>query len=250
MRYMKWIVVWCVLLTLILTACGDEDESPDKMPEARSLLSEAAGKVQNAQYFKLEIRVSGYPVPISAGGLQLPAEMMTFQNAQGAYAAPDKLSASAQFNVNDAGLGANIVAVGEEQYIQIDLLGSNWFKQAIIPGFSPAQLMAPESGIAAALKSITNVKMIGKEDLDGLDVYHLTGKIQASNVNSLTFGLIPTQNGLLDIDVYISVEDHEIEMFTLHEPLPDGVEDQAPTTWTISIFDYNEPVDIQAPVVS
>ncbi len=90
--------------------------------------------------------------------------------------------------------------------------------------------------------------MVGKEDKDGVDEYHLKGNIQASDVNALTFGLIGTQSGLIGVEVYISSEERQIDEIVLREPLPEGVQDQEPTTWTIALYDYDKPVDIQAPV--
>jgi hypothetical protein len=244
MRYLRGLVIVSLLFTALLTACGDNN-SDEKLPEARPLLEEAAGKVQGAQSFKIQITVTGYPVPLT--------DFLTFQGAEGAYVAPDKLQAKAEVNLEDVGTIVDIIVIGQVPYINHqNLTGGAWLKDdqyTLIPaGFSPQALMSSDTGIAHALKSIKDLKMVGKEDKDGLYEYHLKGTIQPSDVNALTFGLIGTQSGLITVEVYISADERQIDEIVLREPLPEGVQNQEPTTWTIGLYDYDKPVDIQAPV--
>ncbi|MBN1201486.1 MAG: LppX_LprAFG lipoprotein [Anaerolineae bacterium] len=241
------LILLVVLAALVVTGCKDDNDD-DKLPEARPLLDKAAKTIQDAETFGMELDVSGYPVEIATGdtfSLDFP---LVFKYAKGVFVAPDRLQATVEFSVGDAGMTADLIAIGDDQYIRSDILTlGRWLKEEIIGGFSPASLVAEEGGIAAALQSVSDLKMVGKEDLDGLDVYHLSGKIDAANVYALTFGLIGTRSGQLDIDVYVLTDDERVERIVLHEPLPEGVEDQDPTTWTITVPNYNEPYTIDAP---
>jgi len=251
MRYVNRVLVLVVIVAILITGCNSEPKKEDELPKARPLLTEAAGKVQEADSFELQIRVSGYPVRISVGDFPLPDDLpLIFQYAEGVFVAPDKVQATVQVSLGDVATTADIVAIGDEQYMRSDLLTQEqWLKQQIIIGFNPASLIAPEGGIADALRAITKLEMVGQEDMEGLDVFHLRGEIQASEVYSLTFGLIGMKSGLLGVEVYILVEERLIEQVVLREPLPEGVEDQEPTTWTINIMGYNEPFSISTPEV-
>lgn len=249
MRYLRFVVLLGLCATLALAGCGDGKDEAEALPEARPLLEEAVTKIQEADSFQLEISVSGYPVQIDVGNFELPEDFpLVFQYAEGGFVAPDQLEASVQVTLGDLGTTVQMIALGRDQYMQSDLLTQDrWIKQEIIPGFTPASLMAADGGITDALSSINNLAMVGREDLDGLDVYHISGTVEASEVYSITFGLIGTTAGELQVDVYILDDDHYVDRLVLHEPLPADVEDQDPTKWTIMLHSYNEPVTISVP---
>jgi hypothetical protein len=227
------------LLAALVTGCNgdnnDEKQSND-LPHALPLLTEATDTLQNASAFEMEIDVSGYPVEIGAGGLQLPEELpLTFQYAKGMFVAPDRIQAEVQFSLGDFATTAQLIAIDRDQYLQGDLLtAGSWIQGTLIEDFTPASLLAEDTGIPHALKTITVLEMVGKVD--------------ASQVNALTFGLIKTKSGELDIDVYILTEERLIDQIVLREPLPDDAEAGAePTTWTITISSYNTPATVDAP---
>jgi hypothetical protein len=239
-----------ISVALVLAGCNG-DKKPEPLPEAGPLLEEVAGKIQNAQTFKLEISVSGYPVTIGTTDFELPADLpLWFRYAKGVFVAPDRLHADVEVSLGDLATTAELIAIDRDQYLRSDLLTQDrWLEVEIIRDFSPASLMAPNGGIAYALHSITDAKMVGEKDVDGVNMYLLTGLIKASDVNAVTFGLIGTTEGTIAVDVYILKEGHLVDKLVLHEPLPAGVEDQEPTTWTIGIMDYNESAAVEAPEV-
>ena len=212
----------------------------------------------------MEITLTGYPVQIQVGDFPLPMDLpLQFDYARGTFIAPDRLSADVQVSLGDLAATVNLVAIGDQQYMRSDTLTQGrWLKEEIIPGFAPSVLLAREGGIPSALDSISNLEMVGRADLDGLDVYHLTGQLQAANVYALTFGLMGASQGALDVDVYIMADDHTVEQIVLHEP-PPAIETQQPsadataeanktaelepTVWTISLQGYNGDYAIQVP---
>lgn len=240
-----------LLISALIAGCGGDDSDSETLPKAEVLLSDAVDNLESASSFQVKIGVTGYPVIIEVGGLGLPAEAgLAFKYASGVFAAPDSLQASVEFSVGDLMAAAELIAIGRDQYLQMDMLtGSRWLNQELIQGFSPSSLLSTETGIPYTLRNVSGLEMAGKRDLDGLAVYLLTGKVQATDVNALTFGLINTQSGELDIEIYVLTEEHLVEQIVLREPLPAQAQDeeQEPTTWTINITHYNEPVEISAP---
>jgi len=242
--------VGLLLLSALIAGCGGDDTDSETLPEASTLLEEAVDNLESASSFEMQVGVSGYPVIIAIDGLGLPEETaLAFKYASGVFAAPDSLQASVEFSVGDVTAAAELIAIGREQYLQMNLLtGSRWLNQELIAGFSSSSLLSTDTGIPHALRNVSGLTMDGKKDLDGLDVYHLTGKVQATDVNALTFGLINTQTGELDIEIYVLADERQVEQVVLREPLPPQVQDEEPTTWTINIMNYNEPVEISTPV--
>ena len=253
MRHTKRFLILSVSLLLIsalIAGCGgDDDTDSETLPEAEDLLNDAIDNLESATSFEMTVGVSGYPVIIQINGLGLPDEtQLAFKYASGTFAAPDSMQASVEFSVGDITAAAELIAIGRDQYLQMNLLtGSRWLNQELIEGFSPSSLLSAETGIPHALRNVSGLELAGKKDLDGLAVYLLTGKVQAADVNAFTFGLINTQTGELDIEVYVLTDEHLVEQVVLREPLPAQAQDEEPTTWTINIANYNEPVEIVAP---
>ncbi|MBN1565051.1 MAG: LppX_LprAFG lipoprotein [Anaerolineae bacterium] len=254
MRQLTRITVLILLVTL-LAACGGDDSSSEtemeSLPEARPLIDESATYIQNANSIELEMNVSGYPVSVEMDSVEMLNELPLFFNyARGIFLAPDRMTATIQFSLDALSTTAQLVALDRDHYFKLDMLGNRWFRGELIAGFSPASLMAQPGGVASALASVTDLTMVGRENLDGLSVFHLNGTIQASAVYALTFGLIRTKEGILNADIYIRAKNHQLAVLKLIEPPPDDDSDAENTTWTITIVDYNQAVSIDAPVES
>lgn len=239
----------------VLAACGGNgnNDDPTALPSPRTLLNDATNQISSANSFTIEISVSGLPVHIQVVDVPLPDEIpIVFEYAIGTFLAPDRLKAAIDIRVGDAVARTELIALGEDQYMRSDLLTQgNWVEEQVIAGFSPADLMAPETGIPSALSKVQGLEMVERTDLDGVPVYHLTGTIDASDVNSLTFGLMGTRIGAMQLDLYILTEGNWLEQIVMQEPLPEDAEEGAePTRWTISVINYNQDVTIEAPAPS
>jgi hypothetical protein len=250
MRHLLRFTVLFAIAALLVTGCGRKhnQDQPEELPAARPLLDQSASYIQNARSFGLELAVSGYPVEINLNGLDVPSDtVLEFKYAKGVFQAPDRIDANIQFSLGDFTTSAELIALDREHYFRAEAFGNHWLSGELISGFSPASLLAQPGGIGHALQSISDLQMVGKIDLDGLPVFRLSGTIQASNVHSLTLGLIRTQEGLLKIEVYIQVKDQRVAQITLFDPPPADAQDQEETTWKISIMDYNQDVSITPP---
>jgi hypothetical protein len=256
MRHLTRVVALAVAiaaLAAILGACNGngENDDPTALPSPRTLLDDATNQISSASSFTIEISVSGMPVRIQVGDIALPEEIpLIFEYARGTFVAPDRLQAAIDIRVGDAVARTELIALGPDQYMRSDLLTQgSWVAEQVISGFSPADLMAPETGIPSALAKVQNLEIVERTDLDGVPVYHLTGTIDAADMHSLTFGLMGARVGAMQIDLYVLTEGHWLEQIVMQEPLPEESTEEGdePTRWTISVLDYNQDVTIEAP---
>jgi len=246
------LAIAAVALAVALAACNGDGQSddPTALPSPRTLLTDTTRQMESASSFVIELSVSGSPVQIDVGDIPLAEEVpLVFEYARGTYVAPDQLQATIDIRVGDAVARTELIALGTDQYLRSDLLTQgNWIREQVIDGFSPADLMAPETGIPSALTKVRNVEMVERTDLDGVPVYHLTGTIDASDVHSVTFGLMGTRSGEMRVDLYVLTDGHWLEQLVIHEPLPDDAEEGVePTRWTINVLDYNQDISIATP---
>jgi hypothetical protein len=249
MRLIKRILTLTLGMALLITGCSGTKNKSKTLPDARSEITQGVQQLQNAKSFGLEMQVSGYPVQIVLQGVQLPSDMpLLFKYAKGVFQAPDRIDATIQFSLGEVSTTAELIALDGEHYFRSDVLTANqWLKGELIPGYSPASLISDTDGIAHALNAITDLQMVGQEDLQGLNVYHLRGTVQASDVHALTFGLIRTQQGTLAVDVYIEVDSGRIAQIIISDPPPPDATSPEPTLWQINFTGYNEDVSITPP---
>jgi len=249
MRLIKRILMLTIGMAILITGCNGKKSKPPSLPDAQSVIARGTQQLQDAQSFGLEMQVSGYPVQINLQGVQLPSDMpLLFKYARGVFQAPDRIDATIQFSLGEVSTTAELIALDGEHYFRSDLLTANqWLKGELIPGYSPASLISETSGIAHALNQITDLQMMGQEDLQGLNVYHLRGTIQASDVHTLTFGLIRAQEGTLTIDVYVEIDNGRIAQISISDPPPTDAANSDPTLWQIHFTEYNQDVSITPP---
>lgn len=259
MRHSKRLLALLSAIGLFVSAlagCGGQDNDTngnaqtETLPAPRPLLDRSVEQITEAESIELEMDVTGYPVEIEVVNLELPDELpLYFRYARGIYQAPDRINANIQFSLGNFSTTADLIALNQDHYFRGDLLTANrWINAELIPGFSPAALLSPEIGIPFALASITGLQIIERTRLRGIDVFHLTGSIQASAVHTLTFGMIRSKNGELSIEVYISANDSRVAQIKLIDPAPVD-ESEEPTTWYVNILDYNQDVSIDAPTM-
>jgi hypothetical protein len=238
----RWIVL---LLVLVLAACngnGNDDESEDADPQ--ELMNEAAQQIDDAETFQIQLKVEGAPVSLNAESIGVAMDL-NFKSAVADFVSPDRLGGNVEVQLEDSVVDFVVRVIGEEQYVQLpSLLGGGWQNVRFLSDFNPSQLVG-DAGIAAALRSVQNVELVGEEELDGLPVYHLRGTIEAGLVRAVTVGLIGTEEGSLPIDLYIRRRDNRLETFRIVEPAAEEGGDT--TTWTISLYDYNEDMSVEVP---
>lgn len=242
----RLILLLCLLIGL-LAACNGDDEGGEATTttDPNELINSSAQKLQETTSFQLELTATGTPVVINLAGIGMEDTELIFQRAEGTFVAPDKMQANVTVTLEEVGTEVQVIAVGADQYINHQLLTLGQWQQQTFADFNPADLVSAEQGIANAVRSMQNPTYVGEDDLDGIEVHHIRGQIDASLVRSITVGLIGTETGNLNTDLYIRQQDGLLERLVIEEPIEGG----EPTIWTIGLYGYNDDYSIATPEV-
>jgi len=219
----------------VLTACNPTG-TPEPPPDPQALLEKAAVEIQSISSLNFKLSVKGAPAYINTDvGIKLEMD-----NARGSYVSPDRVSATVNVRYGGATTEADIVAIGKEQYTKHSLLTlGRWLKIPFAPGFNADTLIGSDKGIRRALKSLRDLKLIGREDLYGTAVYHLNGRAAITDISAITVNLIQgTGDGV--VDVYIAVDSGRVDQMILTQPDTATAQYPDPTRWTMELFDYGD----------
>ncbi|MBX3081120.1 MAG: LppX_LprAFG lipoprotein [Anaerolineae bacterium] len=232
----------CLLLALLMTACGG-GSTPEALPDPTSLLQKAADDIKNIKTLRFKLQVTGAPAFVDY------QNTIAIVSADGAYVEPDRIQAKVVARLLGVPGEVEIVAIGDVQYMKNAILtAGNWLEQQFSPGFNAETLIRSENGIESAIRKFYNLKMIGRESLYSVDVYHLTGEAKAADISALTVDLIRDADVVADI--YVNVSTGRVEQVKMVQPTT-KTDTQDPTTWVLEIFDYNATdINIEKPAVA
>ncbi len=227
---------------------GDDSSESDELPEAEPLMETAADNLQNAKTFQMEMRHDGTSTLIT----EFLDFKIFFERATALFVQPDRISGVVSVQIDSLIQDFDLVIIGDEHFGKNRILTQGeWESMVLARGFNGGDLQDDAYGINVALENIENLEMVGRDDVDGIPVYHLKGQVDAAYVRSVTVGLMGTAEGLVPIDVYVRVRDSYPARLILTEPRVE--EDGAnldPTIWTIDFVGYNrDGVAVEAPEV-
>jgi hypothetical protein len=233
------------LVATVLVACNNDDGNGnnDDLPEPRPLLNETADHFDEATAFEMQLRQNGEPTLVTEA-LGVP---ITFDRAQAIFVAPDRLSALVNVAIDALTQEVEIVVVGGDQYAKNRFLtAGQWQEFVFASGFNGRDLQSDELGIGNALRDVQNLELQGREEIDSVQVYHLTGDVDARKVRSVTVGLIGTRTGIIPIEIFVRTRDSFLARIILTEPPKD--ESETETVWTVDFFGYNrDGLSVNAP---
>ncbi|PJF44107.1 MAG: hypothetical protein CUN55_05700 [Phototrophicales bacterium] len=233
-----------------LAACNnnsnDNEETP---PDTQALLSEAANNFEQAESFRFELRQRGAPIYINFEGFE--DLDITLNSATAIFQSPNSVRADISVAIEDVTQKIGIIAVEDRQYYNHPLLtGGEWVQESLVADFEPSDLVSEQTGIGTALRSIQNPTLIGNTEIEGIPVYHIQGMVDAQLARAVTFGLMSTASGNIQIDIYIRREGtRHLSRIELIEPSPPDTEEDLSKTWEIDFEGYNQEVNIDEPTL-
>lgn len=232
------------LCALLLAGC---DPGPaavtETPPDPLALVTEASENIRQTQTFRMIVEQTGQPYFI---GTDLGTAQ--FRRAEAQYVAPDRMQANVRILVVGLPTEADVYSHGANQWLRNDVLtGNRWVNTPFSPGFNPETLIAQETGFQASLAALIDMQYVGVETLEsGVSAYHLTATANGEDVTALLAGLI-YMTGTVNVDVYIDTVTRIPVRFVIVEPETVSEEYPEPTTWTIDIFDIDEPAELDDP---
>jgi lipoprotein LprG len=228
------LLVATLALLLIATACSEGTTGTTLAPDASVILAASAEVMGDIDYVQFTIERGGAPIYID------PADALAFEDARGRFAGPS--SADAIVGIKVSGLTTTIGAVA------ID--GETWLSNPITGTFEPAPegyeldpatLFDPDEGWRPLLANgLVDVELVGLEERDAGELYHLRGTADRERIGIITAGLVDDQDVVVDIWIepttgYV----REAEFVTIYR----GDD----TTWRLTFSEFGEPLEIDIP---
>ncbi len=235
---------------MLLVGCsGASNGAPTQAPpDSLDLVKEAATNIRSADTFRISVNQTGPDYMILT-------EFATvyFRRATAQYVTPGTMQATIRVIAGGLPIEVEVFSRGAEQWYRAIWTGNRWVKEAFAPGFNPETLIAQDTGIEAALKSLVDLSYVGDEQLEnGVSVYHLAATANGPDVAALLGGLIAPV-GNVGVDVYIDRETRYPSRFVITEyaspfaVTPEAGQDAEPVVWTIDIYDLNATAELATP---
>jgi len=227
-------------LSIIAAACsGDEEETTTSTiaatPEA--ILAAAADAMGAVDTVRFTIVRTGEPVFIDLGD-EL-GDLIEFKDAEGRFTAPS--SADALVTVTVTGFNTQVGAVAIDGEIWLSFVTGTWQPAPPTFTFDPATLFDPNQGFRQLFTNgLSDVTLIGPEDRDGIETYHIRGKADEERVEVVTARLVRGQG--VDLDAWIDRRTGHLVDASFETQVTGGT-----AQWDMTFREYGQPVTIDPP---
>jgi hypothetical protein len=230
------------LVSLVLAACGG-GQATEQPLDPTTLLAQAVTNMQPKNTFRLIVDRTG-----AIYIFQTDLGPVTFERAEGQYVSPDTIGAKVKVQLGELPIEADIYAVGERQWARGIWTNMEWTYSVVAAGFDPSKIISGDGGgLKTALDSLVDPKLVGEEALeDGTAVYHLSATANGEDVSALVVNLIQ-MTGTVNVDVYIAKDTGLPLRFIVVQPDTVTEDSPDPTTWTIDLYDFDAPVELEVP---
>lgn len=233
-RPVAWILSILVLSSTGCSSGADPEPVATLPPDSQAVLAAAATAMGEVKTVEFSIERTGAPLYID------PLDLLTFNKAEGRFAAPT--SADAVVTVEVGGFNTKIGAIAFE--------GKTWLsdpitgKYAPAPSgyaFDPATLFDADVGWRPLLASgLSDVEWLGLEATAQGDRYRLRAVADPERVEVITAGLVKDQTVVLDIRLDTATGAvREVEFSTVNEG--------ETSTWKLGFSRYGEAITVSPP---
>lgn len=230
------------ILSLVLVGCGEPTATP--IPPTATPLPENAATIAKQAAEKLKtVNALHFLVDIKSGQVEV-YQGITFKRAEGDYSKPDKYRARLRVSVVSAQVDAEIVGLPDKQWLLLKNLSNSWTELPPNVGFKASVLFDPVLGLGAVVTKMQNAQLAGSETLDGVEVYHIKGIVEGSDIAPITSNTLGKNK--VDFDAWIGKSDSLVRKVTLKEIVTTG----EPSFWELTFSKFDEPVNIVSPVKS
>lgn len=222
-------------LLVALAGCGGHAASPAAALSTPAILDRTAQRLDAVKSVHFNVTIDGTAYVDTAHTIQL-------RSATGDIVVPDQMQAKITIAAGAANVDVSLVTLGNDRY-QTDLITGRW--EPAQPGFdySPAILFDKQQGLAAVVRKLHDPQRLGDETVNGQATYHLKGTVDRATIQPLTSGAI--EGDPVAADLWVAQDSFNLVKLVLTEPpTPDK---SRPTTWTLLLDKYDQPVTIKKP---
>lgn len=229
--------VWRIALVvgLLVSACGDGEESASTLPpDVDSVLAVSAEAMAAVEYVHFNIEWAG-GAPIA-----IPDFNADFVDAEGYFAAPGAANGVATLAVGNARAQLGVISIEGDTWLTEPISGA-WMDAP--PGFNIdlAVLFDDEDGWGPLISDgLTDVRWLGLVERDTEDRYHIRAVADADRVKTILAGLIPRQE--VEIDLWLDTSTGHIREAELSTVFQGQTSD-----WLIEFTEFGVPVEIMPP---
>lgn len=220
-----------ILVLTLLAACSRGTPAAD-LPDGVLLLTASANAMDDVENLRFALTVEG-------------GRPSAFQitEANGVITAGGDVSAAAQVLQGSTLVEYEYIVAGGTPYLKGPTGGFQQVPQAISNRiFNPTGLLAGERSLPSALRQITEATTQAEERVNGVATYRITADLNPSLVEGLA---LLASGGGRETTLWVARQSRELVKAQISFAVPRQDEE---TLLTVDFSEFNEPVEIQAPV--
>jgi hypothetical protein len=231
------ILLGIIVSAILITGCTETQEDVLTADEALAL---------SAETMRAKAGFSFLIIPEGEDAFLDQQKTIILSQAEGDYLVPDKVSATIKIIFSGIVAEVSVISIGEDTW-ETNVLTGGWQESSADYAFQPLSLFHPEIGLVAVIAEDTSELEMEEgatlEELPGIELLHLNGKLEGTRVSQLSAGLIDDE--LLDIELWIDSESYELHRLMITDPAntAEGVD----TDWQIDFWNFGTAADIQPP---
>lgn len=235
-RHIKIFSILLLIISLILTGCGpkiDMDLSPEEIIQA------ASERMQSLEGFSFLLDSQGAPAYLDN------ERNYMFSQMEGDFEMPDRLQA--EFRIVTPGLVTNVatICIGDQQW-ETHWVTGEWMLLPSNLSFNPMLLFNPETGIQSIASDLTDLQLVGLEELEtmpGVKLYTLTGKLDGKHLYDLSYGMMTEKS----MDVKLWVDPQTFDLYRIEMTEDTGADEEK--IWVLEFWNINETTKIEPPKI-
>jgi hypothetical protein len=225
------------LLALLMTGCTlpwqHNADASGPPPTAQQLLTAMQKNFRTVTAFHIVMSVAN-PGTVNANQVQIRA-------ANGDIVMPDKVKAQATIILSGSSITVNVISIGSTQFITDPITGQ-W---RVVKGVLDATTLTnPNSGILSLVNKVQNTSQPVSDSVNNTPCWRITGQLNAKYIAFFTGGGVPAGTMLQTTACIGKSDSLPYEVKVVGEAASG---DNANTTRTFIISDYNENISITAP---
>ncbi|MGE3960225.1 MAG: LppX_LprAFG lipoprotein [Dehalococcoidia bacterium] len=219
------------VLALVAACGGDEDGGGDFSDvDADDLLDRSATTMEGVDTFHFVVEHKNGDTQIVAG--------LAMTRAEGDVQGTDRMQLQVEARFAATNIETGIVVLPGESYLQNPLTG-RWQEQEI----DISDLFDPATGVTGLMRAVSDVEVIDREAVDGVDSYVLSTQVDSGNLTAFVGNAQPGTQ--VTARVWIGAEDLLVRRIEIEGPVaPNDAED---ILRRLSLSGFGEPVEISAP---